>query len=237
MRSSAPGQGNTRIGAALAIAAAAIGLAAALAFARWAPWPWLRAAEFASSADSIAAAVREAGIWGPAASIALMVLHSFIPFPAELLAVANGRIFGLPLGILLTWAGAMLGALAAYGLARWLGRPFVRRVVPERHWRRVEEWTEWGGAGGLLLARLIPVISFNLVNYAAGLAGIGWWRFAWTTALGILPITTASVLVGSHMLKAPWWVWGLFAAVVLAAVILLRQAWRRRGPPAPTHEP
>lgn len=234
MRSSAPRYGDAWRKAALVIAGVAICLAVlALGLAHRRPLSWLGTAELASSVDSIAAAVREAGMWGPAASVALMVLHSFAPFPAELLAVANGRIFGLPLGILVTWAGAMLGALAAYGLARWLGRPFVRRVVAERHWRRIEEWTEWGGSGGLLLARLIPVISFNLVNYAAGLAGIGWWRFIWTTALGILPAITASVLVGSHMLRAPWWVWGCSALAVLAAVILYRQPWRRHGPSAP----
>lgn len=231
MRSPAPRHTDARKRAVLVVAGAAGCLAAvALGLAHRGAWSWLRAAELASTVDSVAAAVREAGAWGPAASVALMVLHSFLPFPAELLAMANGRIFGLPLGLLLTWAGAMLGALAAYGLARWLGRPFVRRVVPERHWRKVEEWTEWGGAGGLLLVRLVPVISFNLVNYAAGLAGIGWWRFAWTTALGILPVTAAAVLAGSHMPRAPWWVWGLSALAVLAAVIL---HWRRGGPPAP----
>jgi len=234
VRCPAPRRADARKRAALVVAGVVVCLAlAALGFALRGPLSWLRTAELAGSVDSIAAAVREAGVWGPAASMALMVLHSFLPFPAELLAVANGRIFGLPLGLLVTWAGAMLGAFAAYGLARWLGRPFVRRVVPERHWRKLEEWTEWGGAGGLLLARLIPVISFNLINYAAGLAGIGWWRFTWTTALGILPVTTASVLVGSHMLRAPWWVWGLSVAAVLAAVILHWRPWRRGGPPAP----
>ena len=42
-----------------------------------------------------------------------MVLHSFIPFPAEFLAIANGMVFGPVLGTVITWSGAMAGALLA----------------------------------------------------------------------------------------------------------------------------
>lgn len=93
--------------------------------------------------------------WGPLAapiSIALMVLHSFVPFPAEMLA---------------------------------------------RHWQTVERWSERHGGSALFIARLIPVISFNLINYAAGLTTISWATFTWATGLGILPITLAAVLTGA----------------------------------------
>ena len=175
--------------------------------------------------DLLESAVRSAGPWAPAASILLIVLHSFVPFPAEILAVANGMLFGFVVGTFVTWLGAMLGAFAAFGLARRFGRPLAERLAGEARWTRVQAWIRHGGAGSLLLARLIPVISFNLVNYAAGLAGIGWWTFAWTTALGILPVTIASVLVGSHMIHTPVWVWAV-AALAAAALWL---AWRRYG--------
>ena len=83
--------------------------------------------------------------WGPfgvVASIALMVAHSFVPFPAEFVAVANGMLFGVVWGVVITWTGAMLGAFAAFGLARLLGRPFVAKMVHGKdNWRRIDEWT------------------------------------------------------------------------------------------------
>jgi uncharacterized membrane protein YdjX (TVP38/TMEM64 family) len=169
------------------------------------------------------------GSWGPAASIALMIAHSFIPFPAELLAIANGMLFGITLGTLLTWTGAMLGALSAFALARWFGQELVRPLLGERRWHRMQGWIARGGASGLIVARLIPVISFNLINYAAGLAGVGWWTFTWTTALGILPITFASVLVGSHMVEAPAWAWGLLAVAVIALWLAHRHRAKEQG--------
>jgi uncharacterized membrane protein YdjX (TVP38/TMEM64 family) len=154
------------------------------------------------------------GAWSAAASILLMVLHSFMPLPAEVIAIANGMLFGPVWGIVVTWIGAMLGAALAFAFARGIGRPIARRLVSERRWRAIESWNAHPST--LLLVRLIPVISFNLVNYAAGVTGIGWWTFLWTTGLGILPITAASVVFGDRMMSITWPVWLLIAVCVLA---------------------
>ena len=146
--------------------------------------------------------------WGPfgvVASIALMVVHSFVPFPAEFVAVANGMLFGVVWGVVITWTGAMLGAVAAFGLARLLGRPFVAKMVRGKdNWRRIDQWTVDQGWQVLLISRFIPVIAFNLVNYAAGLTGVSWLTFAWTTALGILPAVVLMVLAGAHIEVMGW---------------------------------
>jgi uncharacterized membrane protein YdjX (TVP38/TMEM64 family) len=60
--------------------------------------------------------IRSLGAWGPLGSIGLMTLHSFVPFPAELLTIANGMVFGSFWGVVITWSGAMLGAYASFGL-------------------------------------------------------------------------------------------------------------------------
>jgi uncharacterized membrane protein YdjX (TVP38/TMEM64 family) len=150
---------------------------------------------FELSVEAVEAEIQAFGIWGVAVAILLMVLHSFVPFPAELVAMANGMLFGL----VITWTGAMLGAYLAFGLARGLGRPFVHAMVGERQRAAIDRWAERQGAGILLFSRLVPVISFNLVNYAAGLTAISWWTFTWTTGLGILPLTCLMVVVGDRL--------------------------------------
>jgi uncharacterized membrane protein YdjX (TVP38/TMEM64 family) len=153
--------------------------------------------------DPVAELERLMAAWGPLAalaSIALMVLHSFVPFPAEMLAIANGMLFGPVWGTVVTWSGAMLGAFLAFGLARRFGRPLVERLVAARHRARIDALSARRGGPVLLVSRLIPVISFNLINYAAGLTTISWWTFTWATGLGILPITLVSVLTGAGLL-------------------------------------
>jgi uncharacterized membrane protein YdjX (TVP38/TMEM64 family) len=168
--------------------------------------------------------IRAWGMWGVLASIGLMVVHSFVPFPAELVTFANGLVYGLFWGTVVTWTGAMLGAFAAFGVARGLGRPFVEGLVARRDWHALDDWAAREGWQVLLISRFIPVIAFNLINYAAGLTRVTWWTFAWTTGLGILPLTVLFVLMGDHIEHLGWGAW----AVLLAGGLVLWLALRRR---------
>jgi uncharacterized membrane protein YdjX (TVP38/TMEM64 family) len=146
-------------------------------------------------------------MWGVFGSIGLMVLHSFVPIPAELLACANGMIYGAIWGTVITWTGAMLGAVVAFGLARRLGRPFVERMVAKRDWVVLDDWAARNGWQVVLISRFIPVIAFNLINYAAGLTRLSWWQFIWTTGLGILPLTILMVVMGDNIESLGWESW------------------------------
>ncbi|MEM7021257.1 MAG: TVP38/TMEM64 family protein [Pseudomonadota bacterium] len=190
---------------------------------------------FELSAQEVEDLIRSWGMWGIAGSILLMVLHSFVPFPAELVAIANGMIYGPVLGTVITWSGAMLGAYLAFGLARWLGRPFVRRMVAERHQDAIDRWTTRQGGGALLLSRFVPVISFNLINYAAGLTKISWWTFTWATGLGILPLTFLMVVMGDRLWSGDFGPWLLLLAVALLGWLLWWWLIARRAAPPPLH--
>lgn len=176
--------------------------------------------------------VRGLGGWGQAAVIGLMVLHCFVPFPAEILALAAGALYGTALGTGLIWAGAMVGAALSFALARWLGRPFVETMLGERSRARLDAWTVGQGAVTLLVVRFIPVIAFNLINYAAGLTAISWWTFSWATGIGILPLTFLMVVAGDGLWSgnAALWLWLIAAAG--AAGLLWRLLQRRRRYPA-----
>lgn len=201
--------------------------AAALMLATLGAWWWLTGVEL--SLETVEEAILAAGSWAVVASIGLMILHCFVPFPAELLAIANGMIFGPIWGVAITWFGAMLGAMAAFGLARSLGRPVIERLLAPEQRSQLDGWIGRVDPAALLLARLLPLIAFNLVNYVAGLAGINWWTFLWTTAVGILPMTVAMVVLGEGLEKLPAWAWLPLGALLLGAGWW---RWRRRGGPS-----
>jgi len=181
------------------------------------------------SEDSLRDWVRSLGPWGGAGIIALMVLHSLVPFPAEVIAFLGGEFYGVVWGTVYAWTGAMLGALLAFGLARILGRQAVAALLPSSARGRLDELTRTRSVDGLLLARLIPVISFNLINYAAGLTQVGWWTFIWTTGVGILPLTVFFVYLGERMQNRSWQEWLLVGGLGLAlwaAIYALRRVLR-----------
>ncbi len=205
--------------------AALVGFLLVVGVSAW----WLIAPPFGISLDltleGMVQLIRSWGGWGVAVSITLMVVHSFVPFPAEILAFANGMIYGPVWGTAVTWVGAMLGASVAFGLARWLGRPFVYRMLKEAQRERLVRWSRDRGGVALLTARLIPVIAFNLINYAAALTEISWWTFLWATGIGILPLTALSAILGDQMLSMPLWGWLLLGAVVLVIWFWLERRW------------
>ena len=178
------------------------------------------------SANSIEHQIRGWGPWGVIGSIALMVIHSFIPFPAEFIAIANGMVYGTVWGTVITWSGAMLGAFLAFALARALGRPFVAMMVSRRNWHVVDQWTGEQGWQVVFLSRFLPVIAFNLINYMAGLTRISWWTFGWTTGLGILPLTLLMVMMGDKAEMLPWYMWALLIVVGVGLWLLLRNRLR-----------
>lgn len=171
------------------------------------------------SAREFEEAIGSWGAWGVACSIGLMILHSFLPFPAEFLAIANGMVYGPVWGVVITWTGAMLGAYLAFALARALGRPFVEMMVAKKHWHVLDEWAAARGAYLVLVSRFIPVIAFNLVNYAAGLTRISWWTFSWATGIGIMPVTVLMVVMGDYIEVLTWEAWVLL--VVAGSVLWL----------------
>ena len=104
--------------------------------------------------------------------------------------------------------------------------------MPEKRWRQVDRWTERQGWRAVFVSRFFPIISFNLVNYAAGLTQIRWWTFAWATGLGILPVTLLLVFVGNRMTELGALDWVYLAGAGVAVLALLHFAyriWQRRG--------
>src|SRR3546814_616243 len=160
------------------------------------------------------------------ATFLLVISFSLVIYTVGV-SLAYGMLYGPVWVTIITWIGAMLGAFLAFGLSRAFGRPFVETVVARRHWQRLDDWTGEHAAQMVFLARFLPVISFNLVNYAAGLTRISWWTFGWTTGLGILPMTILMAAMGDQAGRMPWHWWlALLAAAVLGWIFI--QGWLHR---------
>ena len=198
----------------------------------WWLWPRELSIGGENTIEGMVAQIRSWGPWAALGSIALMVVHSFLPLPAEIITLANGMVFGPFWGTVITWVGAMLGAISTFGLARMLGRPFVYRMLSESQLHRLSEWSSARGDMALLIGRLIPLIAFNLLNYSAALTDISWWTFIWATGLGILPLTILLNVFGARVLTmTAWnWVWLLLGALAILGGLLARRRSRaRRG--------
>lgn len=185
------------------------------------------------SEEALGAWVESLEDWGGFGIIVLMVVHSLAPFPAEIVAFLAGRLYGVVWGTVYAWTGAMLGALLAYGIARAMGRRAVDALLTPASREKLAYWMRRRSVDGLLIVRVIPIVSFNLINYAAGLMHVGLWTFVWTTGLGILPLTVFFVYLGERMQNRSWQEWAVVVGLGLAlwaAVHVIRLTLGWTGP-------
>ena len=175
------------------------------------------------------------GVGGVFVLLTVCLSHAIVPFPTELVSAAAGFVYGFWLALPLLLVCWLASALLAYWLAERFGRPLARRLVGARRLERAEELMEIGGAATLLSLRLIPLIPYNALCYAAGITRVPLVRYAWTTVVGIIPLTVLVAYLGSR-LKSPnfedWRVWVLiaaFIAIVVGGQVLERRLRYRRA--------
>lgn len=138
--------------------------------------------------------------WAPAALVATMVVLGSAGVPATPFIIAGAAIFGTGEGILWNFLGILLASVAGYWLARALGRDFIERLGGDKV-KRAERFLHRRGFMPLVAVRFLPV-PFTLVNAAAAVVGVRFWRFLASTAIGLLPSVTILTYFSSALLEA-----------------------------------
>ncbi|KJR97165.1 MAG: membrane protein [Desulfobulbaceae bacterium BRH_c16a] len=168
------------------------------------------------------------GVMAPVISFGLMLFQALIaPLPAFLITFANAALFGWAWGALLSWSSAMAGAALCFAIARLLGREATEKITTRFALEELDPFFQQYGKHTILIARLLPFISFDIVSYAAGLTSMSFSSFFWATGLGQLPATLMYSYAGGMLTGgAQKFVFGLllvFAVSVLA--FLLKKIW------------
>jgi uncharacterized membrane protein YdjX (TVP38/TMEM64 family) len=162
--------------------------------------------------------LRGTGVAGVLLLYALMLAHMVVIFPAEITNLVCGFTYGIPLGLLVCGTGWFASAIGTYFIGRHLGRPLLTRLAGDARTASIEQAIERGGAPVLLLARLLPIVPFSFVGYVCGAAQVPLTRFAWTTAIGQMPLIAAAVILGSrleHFSLTDPLVWGTVGVFVV----------------------
>ncbi len=130
--------------------------------------------------------------------VAVYVLAAVLVVPGSILTLAAGYLFGLPLGVALTSAGSVLGAAAAFVVGRFVARDWVaRRVATWPRFGALDAAMHHDGFAIVLLARLSPLIPYNLLNYGLSITAARFRDYLLATWIGMLPAIVLYVYTGS----------------------------------------
>lgn len=166
--------------------------------------------------------INSLGVAGPLILVGLAVIHSVIPYPAEIVNAAAGFAYGFFGGLGIVCVGWMISALICYWFGTGVARPLLDRWFGAARFERFERMVDRGGVTLLIALRLLPIVPFSLISAAAGAARVPFRRYCWTTAVGFLPITALAVYLGTRLegisLTDPAVIGALAGAVVLLLV-------------------
>jgi uncharacterized membrane protein YdjX (TVP38/TMEM64 family) len=156
------------------------------------------------SPNAIAQWLNDAGPLAPLLLIGSMVGAVIIPpIPSLPLDLAAGAAFGPFYGALYAVIGAEIGAIVCFLIARSLGREALSRVLKTEN-TFCQTCTDHQLMGVVFLARLIPVFSFDVVSYGAGLSNVSLKSYAIATLAGMAPPTFAFTYLGSSVVSVQW---------------------------------
>jgi uncharacterized membrane protein YdjX (TVP38/TMEM64 family) len=172
------------------------------------------------------ALIQQAGAWGPLGYIVLYGVGTLALLPSTPLNISGGLLFGPWWGIVWTSVGAIAAAAIAFGFSRTVGRPTMERRLAGR-WQTMDAEIRRGGLFYMFAIRLIPVMPYGIVNFAAGLTSIRFRDFLIGTILGTVPSVLPFVLVGSSSFKAlsTGNLWPLLGALGLTGALVLFSTW------------
>jgi len=158
--------------------------------------------------------------FGPGAPIAYLLFVTIevvvAPIPGLLLYAPGGLIFGAIPGGLLALAGNVLGAGISCLLARRLGRRLVQDADSVGRLKTLQGRLSRHGFWVILVLRLNPLTSSDLVSWAAGLSQIPLWTVMSATAVGMAPLC----LLQSWLSDSLFRVWpGLIGPLLLLTAV------------------
>ncbi len=173
--------------------------------------------------DTMREFVASYGAYAAVVSFLLMIFQSLAaPLPAFLLTIANANLFGWWQGALLSWSSAMAGAAVCFYVARILGRDVAEKLTSKAGLERIDTFFDKYGKNTVLICRLLPFVSFDIVSYAAGLTSMSFGSFFIATGIGQLPATIVYSYVGGMLTGgAQLLMTGLLILFALSALIVL----------------
>ena len=160
--------------------------------------------------------------WALAAFAAAYVLRPLLLFPASVMTVAAGLLFGPVVGVGIVIVAANASAMLAYLVGRSLAGDRADPSPDAEHAGLIARWGQRmrdNSFEAVFLMRLL-FLPYDLVNYASGALRIRWTSFLLATALGTLPGTVAFVLLGASIERLDEGFGGINPWTIVASVVI-----------------
>ncbi len=158
------------------------------------------------------------GLWGPLVFIGVQIGQVvFSPIPGELTGFLGGYIYGVWTATLYSTIGLSLGSYLAFAIGRWLGRPFVEKLMSRTVIEKFDFLVTNKGAIFAFIFFSIPGFPKDYMCYLLGLSPLSMRSFLIVATLGRIPGTIVLGLQGANLYNERY---GLFFALLAGIIVV-----------------
>lgn len=142
------------------------------------------------------------GIAAPMVTVSLHIILALTPFPSDVVAITNGMIYQIRMGVALSWLGWWLAALAEFALGRRARKDFCIDTALSR----APAWIRSFPISHplfLILSRQVPWLGGHIATLVPGAAGVSWGRYLWCSAIAVVPGAVVMTAIGAGLTSWP----------------------------------
>ena len=147
--------------------------------------------------------LRSYGPWAMVVSFFLDVLiNAGSIFPSIFLSTANGLIFGLPLGILISWLAETVGVVISFLLMRFFFRSTAEKLIAKSNsLKHIDEASGKHGLEWMAFARALPYFPSGILTAVGAVSSISVRDYVIANLIGKFPSTALEVVIGHDLVN------------------------------------
>lgn len=180
--------------------------------------------------NALAAYLRSFGPWAMVISFILDVLiNAGSVFPSIFLSTANGLLFGLPMGILISWLAETTGVVISFYLMRFFFRSAAEKLIEKSNsLKAIDEASGKHGLEWMAFARALPYFPSGILTAVGAVSSISARDYIIANLIGKFPSTALEVVIGHDVVNYQQNSYRLAILVVIVALIFFAYSRYRR---------
>lgn len=191
-----------------------------------------RAIKFSTSGD-MGATVEFLRSFGSMAIVVCFLADVFINslgfLPSIFMSTANGLLFGIPVGILVSWTAESIGVIISFLLMRYVLRSFAEKLIAKsKKLSEIDDYSSKRGLGLMIIARTLPYVPSGILTAIGAVSKMSVRDYCIATFIGKFPSTVIEVVVGHDVVNFHEHMMRLTGFAIVATLIAGGFLWRQR---------
>lgn len=148
--------------------------------------------------------------------------------PSIFISTANGLLFGIPMGILVSWTAESVGVIISFLLMRYVLRSSAEKLIAKsKKLSEIDEYSSKRGLGLMIIARTLPYVPSGILTAIGAVSKMSVRDYCIATFIGKFPSTVIEVVVGHDVVNFHEHMMRLTGFVIVATLIFGGLLWRQ----------